>query len=288
MGQRQSQIVQNFLNNNVNTTAVSDVISSYATRTNAVTSNVQDLCVNIAATGDIDFGTTGFQANQEIESLINVQTLVDRADRADLVNDLQRTISEELRNALERTTGGIDIFEASVNQELRNTILNNLDSYVNQTVNLSSIDEVLLSASNVQRGCYNFSAANVRGPLVINQRIQSNIMAENLLRSVIERAVSNREVQNIITRAEGQLVSENTLQVPGLNLFGNIGSIVLYILGGLAILAGIIAAFLLPTTITVRIVAAAIGIVLGIGLIAVGIFLSRSATRRVGSKKSKV
>ena len=290
MGQQQSQLIQNFINNNVNTTAIANVISNYATRTNAVTTNTQDLCVNIVATGDIDFGEGGFTASQEIESLIDVQSMVDRADKDQLVNDLQRTLSTELKDSIERTTGGLDIFEIPANQQLRNDVINNLDSYVSQTINTQTLDEVLLSASNVQRGCYNFSAENIRGPVVITQRIQSNIMANNLVKQVMDRALENREVLELATRAEGQLVSENTAEIPSLGglLGGGIGTWLFYIGGAIVIVLSIVLAYFLPVSIKVKVIIGIIGILLGIALIIVGIVRSRaSAKPKVGKKQAK-
>lgn len=287
MGQQQSQLIQNFINNNVNTTAIASVISNYATRTNAITTNTQDLCVNINATGDIDFGQGGFTASQEIESLIDVQSMVDRSDKDQLVNDLQRTVSTELKDAIERVTGGLDIFEIPANQQLRNDVINNLDSYVNQTINTQTVDEVLLSASNVQRGCYNFSAENVRGPLVITQRIQSNIMADNLVKQVMDRALENREIQELATRTQGQLTSENTTQIPNL-LGGGIGTWIFYIGGAIVIVLSIILAYFLPVTVKVKVIIGIIGILIGIALLIAGFIRSRaSAVPRVGGKQRR-
>lgn len=291
MGQRQSQEIQRFINNDVNTTAIANVISNYATRTNAITTNTQDLCVNIVASGDIDFGDQGFTASQEIESLINVQTMVDRADKDQLVNDLQRTVSTELKDAISRVTGGLDIFELPANQRIRDDVINNLDSYVNQVINTSTLDEVLLSASNVQRGCYNFSAENVRGPLVISQRIQSNIMANNIVQQVMERALENREVQEVATRAEGALQSENRAEIPNVSnlLGGGLGTWLFYIFGALAIVGGLVLAYFLPVGIRAKVVTAVIGFLLGIVLIIVGIVKSRTAvsTSRLVGKTQK-
>lgn len=275
MGQRQSQEIERFITNNVNTTAIANVISSYATRTNAITTNIQDLCVRIVATGDIDFGQQGFTASQEIDSLIDVQVMVDRADRDELVNDLQRVITTELTDAIERTTGGLDIFELPANQRLRTDVINNLSNYVNQVVNIQTLDEVLLSASNVQRGCYEFSAENVRGPLVITQRIQSNIMADNLVRQVMERALANREIQDISTQQQGQLTSENTTQIGNL-LGGSIGTLLFYGIGALAIIIGIVLAYFLPVSIKGKVVVGVLGLLIGITFIIVGIIRSRT------------
>lgn len=293
MGQQQSQEIQRLVSNNVNTTAIANVISNYATRTNAVVTNTQDMCVNIVATGDIDFGEGGFTASQEIESLIDIQTLIDRSDKDQLVNDLQRVVSTELKDAISRVTGGLDIFETPNNQRIRDDVLNNIDTYVNQTINTQTLDEVLLSASNVQRGCYNISANNIRGPLVFSQRIQSNIMANNIVQQVMERAIQNTEVQEFAARAEAEIQSENKAEVPNVSglvggLFGGgFGTWLFYILGALSIVGGLVLAYFLPFDIRAKVITAIIGILLGVVLIVVGIIRSRaSAAPRVGKSKS--
>jgi hypothetical protein len=278
MGVSQSQEVSRFISNNVNTSAISNIISQYATETNAIVTNVQDLCVNITASGNIDFGQGGFTGTQEIQSMIDIQTLIDRVDREKLVNDLQTTVSNELKSALDRTSSVLDIFSIPSNQRLREEIIQNLNMYVNQTINLQTIDQVLINASNIQNGCYNFVATNITGPITITQKIQADTMASNIIKQVVDRAIENKEFQAVTTTSETTLTAKNT----------GIGSIIWYIIGGLVLLAAIVIPFLIPSKTSVKILIAAIGIVVGIVIIGIGIFLARSKSQqqqRVGKKK---
>jgi len=279
MGVSQSQEVSRFISNNVNTSAISNIISQYATETNAIVTNIQDLCVNIVASGNIDFGPGGFTGSQEIESMIDIQSLIDRVDKDKLTNDLQRTISTELRSALDRTSSVLDIFSIPSNQRVREEIIQNLNNYVNQTINTQTIDQVLINASNIQRGCYNFTANNVTGSINITQKIQADTMASNMVKQVIERAIENKEIQTVNTVSDTTLTAKNT----------GLGSIIWYIIGGLVILAAIIIPFIIPSKTTIKILIAAIGIVVGIAIIGIGIFLARSKSQqqKVGGKRRR-
>lgn len=279
MGVSQSQEVSRFISNNVNTSAISNIISQYATETNAIVTNIQDLCVNIVASGNIDFGPGGFTGSQEIESMIDIQSLIDRVDKDKLTNDLQRTISTELRSALDRTSSVLDIFSIPSNQRVREEIIQNLNNYVNQTINTQTIDQVLINASNIQRGCYNFTADNVTGSINITQKIQADTMASNMIKQVIERAIENKEIQTVNTVSDTTLTAKNT----------GLGSIIWYIIGGLVILAAIIIPFIIPSKTTIKILIAAIGIVVGIAIIGIGIFLARSKSQqqKVGAKRRR-
>lgn len=270
MGNKQSQLIQNFISNNVNTTAISSIISKYATNTQAVVTNTQDLCVNIAATGDIDFGPGGFTASQRIDSLINVETLIDRVNKQELVNELQKAVTTELRDAIERVTTGLDIFEIPTNQEIRNDLITNMGTYVNSVINTSTIDELLLSATNYQKGCYNFTATNIRGPVVITQDIQSSVMGKNIVKQVMDNALRNKDIQELSQKVEEEIQSENKGIIPGLKLPSLSSSWIFYAFGALILVGAIILAILLPIGVAFKVILGALGFFLGAGLIAIG------------------
>jgi hypothetical protein len=284
MGQSQSQEIQRFVNNYVNTQAISEVISSYATETNAIVTNQQDMDVVIEATGDI---TGPVNLSQEIESIIDINQMIDRVDKDQLVNDLQRTISTELKDAIQRYTDGLELFSIPTNQRIRDDVLNSVDTYTRQVINTNTIDRMLLQASNYQSGRLRISAANISGPLVFSQRIQSNIIAQNLVQQVMERLLQNRDVVNLMTRAEGQIQSENvspiTEGVRGITgIIGrNINTWIFYILGAFVLIAGIIATFVFgyffPVKIWIAILIGVASLIIAGILFAVGFIQSRAA-----------
>lgn len=282
MGTVTSQEIDRFISNNVNTVAVAQVISNYATRTNAISNNVQD--VSISVTGSTIDGP--INVSQEIENFIDVEQLIDRANIAELTNDLQQVVSTELRDAIIRTTDGVEFLSTPGNQLLRDRVLSQVDNYTRQVVNTNRIDELLLSASNYQRGSLTVDQSTVSGPIVFNQRIQSNIMANNIVRDVVQVAIQNQDVQQLYTRADATL---NTVNVSPLSQAGGITTWIFYIGAALVLIAGILIAFIIPATPKVKIVVAVIAIVIALILLVIG--LVRANTMRtpvptmVGKKK---
>lgn len=270
MGQTQSQEIDRFISDNINTTAIASVISNYSTRTNATVVNTQDLCVNIVATGDIDFGS-GFSAIQRIDSMINVETLIDRVDKDSITNDLQRSISNELKESLS-SIGTTGIWNIPSNQRIRDDIITNINTYVSQVINTNTLDEVLLSSSNVQNGCYTFQATNVRGPIVITQEIQATTMADNMVKQVLERALENRDIQLVDTSIS------TDVQGVGDSGSGGIGSLLFYIAAAIVIVLSIVVAYLVPLGIKPRVAIVTLGVITGIVLVVIGIVKGRAST----------
>lgn len=256
MGQNQSQEIDKFVGNYVNTQSISEVISSYATETNAIVTNSQDMNVVIEARGNI---TGPINLSQEIESMININQMIDRVNKNQLVNDLQRTISTELKDAIKRYTDGLELFTTPTNQRIRDDVINNIDTYVRQVINTNTIDRVLVQASNYQQGNLHISANDISGPLVFTQRIQANIMADNMIKQVMDNILKNKQIENVATKAESEVESENVSPITeGVRAVAgivnrNINTWIFYISGIVVLILGIIAAFivgyLMPTKI---------------------------------------
>lgn len=194
MGQAQSQEINNFISNYVNTNVISEVISRYATRTNAVSTNIQDVAIRITS-GEI---TGSINVSQEIESYINVEQLIKQANTTELTNDLQHAVEETLHSAIINSTDFLaDLFAIPANQAIRQDVLNNLSTYVRNVINTDTIDELLLASSNYQTGQLVIDARMIHGPITFTQKIQSNIMANNIVQQVIQNALNNKQVQQL-------------------------------------------------------------------------------------------
>jgi hypothetical protein len=58
-----------------------------------------------------------------------------------------------LRNAITSSTDFLaNLFAIPANQEIRQDVLNNLSTYVRNVINEDTVDELLLSSANYQRG----------------------------------------------------------------------------------------------------------------------------------------
>lgn len=303
MGQRQSQEINNFVDTYVNTNAISEVISRYASRTNSVSTNVQDVAIRITA-GEV---TGPINVSQEIESYINVEQLINRANITELTNDLQQTVEEQLRGAILSSTDFLaDLFAIPANQQIRQEVLNNLSTYVSNVINTDTIDELLLSSSNYQKGNLVIDASTISGPITFTQRIQSNIMAENIVEQVIQNALQNREVVQLATRIEAQEERQATAPLSdiargigqGAAAFGaqagagvaaltsNVLNIGLIIVGIIILIVGIVLAVFLKVNPAIKWTLVIVAVVLALIIGGIGVFrlvATRTAVRTVAA-----
>ena len=240
MGGSQSQELQQYVTSNINTTSISSVISRYATRTNAIVTNVQDMNIVIEAKdikGPIDI-------SQEIESIIDVQQMVDRSNQTQLMNDLKTTLADTLQGGLSRITAGIDILSKPENQRIVSRLSDDINTYVSNTITTDTVDTLLLSASNYQKGRLYISADLIEGPISFNQRIQSNLMAENMIKQAVNTLVKTQDAKDLSHAIQGDIKEEESTPISGLSMVWKwariIGGILLFIVGLILILTGIV------------------------------------------------
>lgn len=276
MGNTTTQEIDRFISNNVNTTAISEVISSYATSTNSISNNVQDVSINVRGStieGPIN-------VSQEIQSYIDVEQLLDRSNITELTNDIEQVVSTEIKDAIMRTTDGIEFLSNPLNQALRERVLSQIDNYTRQVVNTSRIDDLLLSASNYQKGNLVVDQSMVNGPIVFTQRIQSNMMASNIVRDVLAVSLQNRDVQQLYTVTDTTIQSENispittAVRATGGLFSGGITSWLFYIGAILVLIIGFLIAFFLPALPTIKIAIGVISFVIALVLLFIGLFIS--------------
>ncbi len=278
------QEIDQFIANYVDTNIISEVISTYASRTDAISTNTQDIAIKI--TGSTIGGPINI--SQKIESYIDVEKVLDIANKAQLTNDLQEVLTTTLEDAIARATDGLELFSRPENQQLREQVINQIGTYVRNTVNESTIDDVLLSSSNYQKGNLVIDASMIQGPLVWTQEIQSNIMASNLARKVLDVAVQNQDVKRLATLAKAEVETENktpiTTAVEGVTStlqglvqgFGSkIVSWILYAIAGFILLIGIILALALPIPMGGKIAIIIVAIIIAMGLILWGLARNR-------------
>ncbi len=278
------QEIDQFIANYVDTNIISEVISTYASRTDAISTNTQDIAIKI--TGSTIGGPINI--SQKIESYIDVEKVLDIANKAQLTNDLQEVLTTTLEDAIARATDGLELFSRPENQQLREQVINQIGTYVRNTVNESTIDDVLLSSSNYQKGNLVIDASMIQGPLVWTQEIQSNIMASNLARKVLDVAVQNQDVKRLATLAKAEVETENktpiTTAVEGVTstlqglvqVFGSkIVSWILYAIAGFILLIGIILALALPIPMGGKIAIIIVAIIIAMGLILWGLARNR-------------
>lgn len=278
------QEIDQFIGNYVDTSAISEVISTYAARTNAISSNVQDIALRI--TGSTIGGPINL--SQKIESYIDVEQMLDLANKAQLTNDLQEVLTTTLQDAISRATDGLELFSRPENQQLREQVINQIGTYVRNTVNEETIDDLMLSSSNYQKGNLVIDASQIQGPLVWTQDIQSNIMASNMASKVLDVAVRNTDVKRLANLATAEVQTENktpiTTAVEGVTTgiqglvqgFGSkILSWVLYAAAAIILIIGIILAIALRIPMAGKVTIAIVAIVIAIALFIWGYIQSR-------------
>lgn len=268
MGANQSQVIENFINNYVSTNVVSEVISKYASETNAISDNVQDVAIQLT-------GSTSGPLNlkQKIESVIDVEQMISRMDKVEVVNDLQRVISNTMKDAIMSSTDGLaDIFASPSNQAIRDKVLNNINTYVSNVINTSTIDNLLLRSSNYQKGNLVIDSSTINGPIEWSQEIQSNIMGQNLIEKVTESMLQNKDVTQLTNVVETKEESKRETPISaaiadGLKgILGGLKYMWIIILAVIVFIVGILIAVFVPATPKVKIIIGVVAVVIAIAL----------------------
>lgn len=268
MGANQSQVIENFINNYVNTNVVSEVISKYASETNAINDNVQDIAIQLTGS------TSGpINVKQKIESVIDVEQMISRMDKVEVVNDLQRAISNSMKDAIMSSTDGLaDLFASPSNQVIRDKVLNNINTYVSNVINTSTIDNLLLRASNYQKGNLVIDSSTIDGPIEWSQEIQSNIMGQNLIEKVTESMLQNNDVTQLTNIVETKEESKRETPISaaiadGLkDVLGGLKYMWIIILAIIVFIVGILIAVFVPATPKVKIIIGVVAVVVAIAL----------------------
>lgn len=268
MGANQSQVIENFINNYVSTNVVSEVIAKYASETNAISDNVQDVAIQLT-------GSTSGPLNlkQKIDSVIDVEQMISRMDKVEVVNDLQRVISNTMKDAIMSGTDGLaDIFASPSNQAIRDKVLNNINTYVSNVINTSTIDNLLLRSSNYQKGNLVIDSSTIDGPIEWSQEIQSNIMGQNLIEKVTESMLQNKDVTQLTNVVETKEESKRETPISaaiadGLKgILGGLKYMWIIILAVIVFIVGILIAVFVPATPKVKIIIGVVAVVIAIAL----------------------
>lgn len=206
MGQTQSQEINTFVDNYVNSTSLSDIISRYASTTNAISNNTQKFYLDLNAR-DISGNVKVFQT---IASIIDMQQLVDRANTTQLTNDIQQAVTSELEDAVKRITDGLgDLFATPTNQQIRDSVINNMSTYVRNAITVDDVNDLLLSSNNVQEQRIVITARDITGDLAFDQKIQANITAKNVIETTINNILQNKDVQQLANIVKPKIESES-------------------------------------------------------------------------------
>src|SRR5690606_24468637 len=143
-----------------------------------------------------------------------------------------------------------ELFSTPTNQAIRDTVLNNMDTYVSNIVNTDTIDELLTSSDNVQNQRVVIQARDITGGLNFNQNIQSNIIAKNLTETVVSRLIDNQDVERLMNDIEGS--QESVAKSPITTVIEDLASV------GRSAFSGLSIAILAVIVIVVLIIIAAI------------------------------
>lgn len=242
MGQTQSQEINTFVDNYVNSTSLSEVISRYAQTTNAINNNTQKFYLDLNAR-DISGNVKVFQT---IASIIDMQQLVNRSNTTQLTNDIQQAVSSELESAVKRLTDGLgDLFAIPTNQQIRESVINNMSTYVRNAITVDDVNDLLLSSNNVQEQRVVITARDITGDLTFDQKIQANITAKNVIETTINNILQNTDVQQLanIVKPKIESESESVISKGITSIFQ--GGILWIILAVIILIIGIVLAIIL-------------------------------------------
>lgn len=293
MGNSTSQSIDRFLSNDVNNTVVQQVIQRYATETSAISTNTQNLRWTLNAGRSINLNAN---VQQLITSYIDVQQIIDRTNKTEIVDDLRVAVTNTLDDALTKATDGIAGFLTNPsNQTLTTDVRNRISTYVNQTINTSTIDTLLLSSSNYQNGVLDLTAGeDINGNLTWNQEIQSSLIASNIIKQVVENSLQNTQVEELLTAATGNLnVKEESPITTATNAIANVAKSILnprgiiliaaIIIGIVIAIIAIVAAVALTLPMKTRYIIAGVGVAIGVVVAVAGIIYYVASAPKVVS-----
>jgi len=276
MGNSVSQSIERFLQNDISSTVVQNVISRYASETSAVSTNVNKIEIVI---GDENTSTVDLTASiqQRIESYINVNQMIDRANTANLTNDLAQAVTNTINDGIKKVTDGIAGFLTNPSyQKLSSTVINNMSSYVSQTVNTTTVDTLILSSSNFNDNRLVIMGKDIKANINFTQEIQAKIMAQNIIKQVTDNVLKNSEVQQLANDIQGQLDANEKSPITTIanaaSSFLNPRALILIAtiaIGVIIAIVGIVAAVLVEVPPKTKMIIGGAGIALGV-LIAIG------------------
>jgi len=276
MGNSVSQSIERFLQNDINSTVIQNVISRYASETSAVSTNVNKIDIVI---GDDHTNTVDVVASirQRIESYINVNQMIDRANTANLSNDLAQAVTNTINDGIKKVTDGIAGFLTNPSyQKLSSTVINNMSSYVSQTINTTTVDTLILSSSNFNDNRLVIMGKDIKANINFTQEIQAKIMAQNIIKQVTDNILKNSEVQQLANDIQGQLDANEKSPITTLanaaSSFLNPRALILIAtiaIGVIIAIVGIVAAVLVEVPPKTKMIIGGAGIALGV-LIALG------------------
>jgi hypothetical protein len=276
MGNSVSQSIDTFLKNDVSSTVVQNVISRYASETSAISTNTNNIDIVI---GDEHSNTVNVNASiqQRIESYINVNQMIDRANKTNLTNDLVQAVSSTINEGIKKVTDGIaGLLTNPSYQKLSNTVANNMSSYVASTINTTTVDTLILSSSNFNNNKLVISGKDITANINFTQEIQAKIMAENIIKQVADNLIKNSDVQQLANDIKGQLDANEKSPVSTLAnaaaSFLNPRALILIAtiaIGVIIAVAAIAAAILIEVPPKTKLIIGGAGIVLGI-IVALG------------------
>jgi hypothetical protein len=276
MGNSVSQSIERFLQNDISSTFVQNVISRYASETSAVSTDVNKIDIVI---GDENTSTVDLTASiqQRIESYINVNQMIDRANKANLTNDLAQAVTNTINDGIKKVTDGIAGFLTNPSyQKLSSTVINNMSSYVSQTINTTTVDTLILSSSNFNDNRLVIMGKDIKANINFTQEIQAKIMAQNIIKQVADNVLKNSEVQQLANDIQGQLDANEKSPITTIanaaSSFLNPRALILIAtiaIGVIIAIVGIVAAVLVEVPPKTKMIIGGAGIALGV-LIAIG------------------
>lgn len=223
MGQNQSQTIDTFIQNYVNTSVISEVISRYATRTESINRNVQDINLVI----DVQDISGDVLVFQRIDSVIDVISMIDRADNTELTSELQNAVANEMKSGIERVSSVFSgLFNTPTDQLIKNKAISEISSSVRNAITTDTVDDLIISSNNIQGQTVNITARDITGDLTFDQRIQSDIIARNIVESVTESVIKNEAINNLSNIITSSTKSESSI----VNILGIVTPIVIGII----------------------------------------------------------
>lgn len=219
MGNKQSMVTD--IVNNASMTLTNDYVTKNVLNTDVSSTNIQDLTINIGIADGCPISTV-----QKISSKVSVKTEINQ----DQTKEFQAKLKGSLESALEQSSkmvNGLGAMTGGNTQDIKASIRNTINQSIINRVTTENIMNTAVNAINIQSGKLNMAVCR-NSPISMEQGIESNVVAQNILTQITEDILKNEMI------AESKATSKQTATMENIG-FEAIANASVYCFAALAV-----------------------------------------------------
>lgn len=250
------QKVSRFINNNIDVSEITKIIESVRRRVGreATTSQTQNICFS-----GTEIEGSKINVVEKADLYIKTDIIMKNVSKTDLTRKVRAEVEDQLKSAIKSVTEGTTIFRRPHAREVRQEVLNNIDTIVKNTITEDNIQDIFIRGNISQDQQIMVDVdyivdTDINFTLNAHETIISKVAMQNIFKRMIE--------QNSNVRVLAELMSKLITIRKGIfaTLWDHVWSIVIVVIG---FIIGLIVAMAVNGPIGVVIII--VGIIAGAG-----------------------